>query len=101
MTNKEWLEKVKKDDDGTIAETIAKARKSLFADEGAISEFIMNYRKLKALEIIAEELIEFKEIINFALLHHSFMGLRKELVEAFGEEEVKKAEKPNEEKTKI
>ena len=60
----------------------------------------MSNKEMKALEIIAEELIGFKEIINFALLHHSFMGLRQELVEAFRKEEVKKAEKRANEKTK-
>ena len=85
MSNKEWLENCKKQYE---------------VSRFSVCEYDIEFRKMKALEIIAEELIEFKEIINFALLHHSFMGLRKELVEAFGKEEVKKAEKRANEKTK-
>lgn len=82
MTNKEWLEECKKYDKENVGK-IELIQNPLYGE----------YRQAKATEIIAEELIEFKEIINFALLHHNFMGLRKELIEVFGKEEVKKAER--------
>jgi len=54
MTNLEWLENVRKAD-GNVDGAIEEAKKGLFVDE-KIGKFIFDYRRLKALEIIAEEL---------------------------------------------
>ena len=58
MTNKEWLEKVKKDDEDNIKE--AKGDMILFIDEMNTTNEL-NYRQAKALEIIADELIKLNE----------------------------------------
>ena len=60
MTNLEWLEKVKKAD-GDVDEAIKEAKKRLFADDEVIGKVIMDYRKIKALEIIAKELCLLRE----------------------------------------
>jgi len=56
MTNLDWLNNVKKAD-GNVDEAIEKAKSKLFVDNKAIARVIIEYRKIKALEIIAEELI--------------------------------------------
>ena len=56
MENIEWLEKVRKAD-GDVDEAIKEAKCGLLVDEKAIGKVILEYRKIKALEIIAEELI--------------------------------------------
>jgi len=56
MTNLDWLNNVKKAD-GNVDEAIEKAKSKLFVDNEAIARVIIDYRKIKALEIIAEELI--------------------------------------------
>ena len=61
MDNLEWLENVKKAD-GDVDEAIEKAKKGLFVDDKAIAKVILDYRKLRALEIIAEELCLLEEI---------------------------------------
>jgi hypothetical protein len=58
MTNKEWLEKVKKGDEDNIKE--AKGDMILFIDEMNTTNEL-NYRQAKALEIIADELIKLNE----------------------------------------
>ena len=61
MTNLEWLENVK-EADGDVDEAIREAKKGLFVDKKAIGMAIMEYRKIKALEIIAEGLIKSNDI---------------------------------------
>jgi hypothetical protein len=56
MTNLEWLEKVKADDD-EIKENLGIT---------TYSPYHINMRKTKALEIIAEELINIKEELRYA-----------------------------------
>ena len=56
MNNLEWLDKVRIAD-GDVDEAIKKAKMGLLIDEKAIGKVILEYRKIKALEIIAEELI--------------------------------------------
>jgi len=56
MTNLDWLNNVKKAD-GNVDEAIEKVKGGLFVDNEAIARVIIDYRKIKALEIIAEELI--------------------------------------------
>lgn len=56
MTNLDWLNNVKKAD-GDVDEAIEKVKSELFVDNKAIARVIIEYRKIKALEIIAEELI--------------------------------------------
>lgn len=97
MTNKEWLEERKTEDERLAKQCDEKDVN--FID--ALDNRYLQHRQAKGLEIIAEELIKLNETIHFVLLHRDIMGLRKIFVEAFGEEEVKKAEKANEEKTKI
>ena len=58
MTNKEWLEKVKKGDEDNIKE--AKGDMILFIDEMNTTNEL-NYRQVKALEIIADELIKLND----------------------------------------
>ena len=95
MTNKEWLETIKMLDEDVMNKITMDKAKNIDND------LRLKWRQAKATEIIAEEFIKLNETINFALLHRDVMGLRKIFVEAFGEEEVRKAEKANEEKTKI
>ena len=56
MSNLEWLEKVR-EADGNVDEAIKEAKCGLLVDEKAIGKIILEFRKIKALEIIAEELI--------------------------------------------
>jgi hypothetical protein len=58
MTNLEWLEKVKKDDEDNLKE--AKGDMILFIDEMNTTNEL-NYRQVKALEIIADELIKLND----------------------------------------
>jgi len=63
MTNKEWLEMVKKEDEENL-KTIENDM-VVFVDEMNTTNEL-RYRQAKALEIIAEELIKLNE--NFGLL---------------------------------
>lgn len=60
MTNLEWLEKVKKAD-GDVDEPLKKAIDEGSIEGNVLANIIMEYRKIKALEIIAEELIKHNE----------------------------------------
>ena len=64
MNNLEWLKNVKKAD-GDVDEVIKKAKSGLFVDEKTIGKVIIEYRKIKALEIIAEELIKCNEFFTY------------------------------------
>ena len=72
MTNLEWLKKVK-EADGDVDEAIKKAKGALFADEEAIGKIILEYRKIKALEIIAEELTKIN--LTFDVLNAVIEGV--------------------------
>ena len=68
MINLEWLEKVKKAD-GDVDEAIEEAKKGLFVDNKAIAKVILDYRKIKALEIIAEELCKMNRENDYPDIH--------------------------------
>ena len=71
MDNLEWLKSIKKTEE-KIEDVIKKAQNSPLADDKVIEDFKMNYRKIKALEIIAEEFIYF----NKFLAHIRLKGMR-------------------------
>jgi len=53
MTNLEWLEKIKKEDEQYLELSVGDGNKEGWQVE---SQYRMKFRKMKALEIIAEEL---------------------------------------------
>ena len=71
MSNLEWLEFVKKSDN-----TFFEKYSSKISDMP--DNIKVQWRQVKALEIIAEELIHLGEIANILMLHFNVAELRKE-----------------------
>jgi len=64
MTNKEWLEKAKKDDEDLNGEFSRIANSNYPLNTSLARDLRINFRKVKAIEIIAETLIGIKEELH-------------------------------------
>ena len=69
MTNLEWLKKMKKEDEQYLELSVGDGNKEGWQLE---SQYRMKFRKMKALEIIAEELIDINRLLRIYIINTGF-----------------------------
>ena len=69
MKNLEWLEKMKKEDEQYLELSVGDGNKEGWQLE---SQYRMKFRKTKALEIIAEELIDTNRLLRIYIINTGF-----------------------------
>ena len=65
--NLEWLEKIKKEDEQYLELSVGDGNKEGWQVE---SQYRMKFRKMKALEIIAEELIDINRLLRTYIINN-------------------------------